>query len=233
MAKNSTGAKLEFSRAIEQALSDYSELRIAIFQKRREQTLASTLAEQFVRSISLEWEFFLSRLFVLYVLESPRHYLRRLRVNVEKSVSERYGDDAKERFSFSMRKPRSIYEVVGLVDPKSFNVTAKNSSDLASKANNLLAADIARRFSLEQGDAEFFDFLVSLRNFVSHRSRSSRDTLISRIDLMSEIENDVFKLDAAAKFNFHSYLKEEPLGDLAMDRVHLLGHRVIDLSEKL
>jgi hypothetical protein len=220
-----------FVKTAEVSLSDYAELRLAIFRKTREKALASTLAEQFARSLSLEWESFLDNLIVTYVLEQSTHYMKQLKFKIEQSLKDRYGSGAQRRTTFDSRRPTSKHEVSSLVDPKNFNVTAKTSTELATRANEFLAARLARNFALERSDAEFFDFAVSMRNFVSHRSRGSLSLLKDNLDALSEMENDVFKASTTSKFSLHGYLKEIVCGDF--DRVELLGFRYIEIAEKL
>lgn len=209
------------------AIDHHRELLIAIHLKKREQALATMLAEQFVLSTTVLWEVFLSELLVTYLHESPEGYLISLKRRMLQSAADRYGSGAAKytRVAFPKKVSRALAST--LADPKDFNVTVKSADALASRANEMLAAESARKFTLVADDAQFLEFGIAIRNYLSHRSRASRETLKATIHSLGGPNADL-----AGPFpNVGAYLKQKnPGGDT---RALVVANRFVELANKL
>jgi hypothetical protein len=117
-------------------------------------------------------------------------------------------------------------EVEMLLDPKGENITASDPSKLADKANKLIAAGFAPRFSLDADDAQFLTLLVSLRNFLAHRSDASRRKL--RIVAAAQAGNNIALRATIA--NFPMYIK---YSDTTGARVQHIVTRLKQLATKI
>jgi hypothetical protein len=167
----------KFRERIAVTIGYHRELLLAVHEKRRQRALESMLAEQFALNTAILWEEFFSDLLKAYVAEDPTHYLRGLRTRVEASTTDKFGATVARHISMDFPSTINPSQAAAWIDPKEFNVTVRSASALASKANALLAAQYARRFSMEHEQNQFIDFSIALRNFLAHRSKSARDIL--------------------------------------------------------
>lgn len=210
-----------FERKVDTALSEYHELKIATFNKKREQPLKSRLAEQFARTISLDWENFINDVLLAHVWVDPIRCMEDLRGRLASSIKEKFGEEVVARIYFDHSKASDVSGVARLIDPKGFNLTFRKASDLSKKANDWLPASSAIKFSLARDKAELFDFFVALRNHLSHASASSLVELKSR----KLVEPNNAALNIGTPFRISTYLKEVPIGQVG-DRVEIMGQKM-------
>lgn len=167
----------KFQKQIDTNIDYHNEMLIALHGKTRKAALEAILAEQFVMSLAVQWEAFISDLIIAYVEQSPSKYLSNLDNRIKQSISSKYGHTALRRITFKKITNLSKDTLMKLIDKDGFNVTAKNSDDLSKKANEYLSAKYAKRFSLNSNDRIFIDFLINLRNYIGHKSKKSRSQL--------------------------------------------------------
>jgi len=167
----------KFTKRVAVAIDYHGELLLAVHLKRHQAALETMLVEQFVLSVAVLWELFLSDLLLTYLAESPSLYLAAFRKKLLQSLKDRYGSGAAKYTRIDFPRQVSRPAVVALVDPKNFNITVKSAAALSEKANELLAAEFAKMFSLGSDDGQFFDFGIAIRNYLGHRSDASRVVL--------------------------------------------------------
>lgn len=201
---------------------------LAVHNKKNELTLRTMLVEQFVMSSVVLWESFLNDLFLAYALEQPETALGSLRKRITQSIDGKFGQHAASCFQFSVKKPLTKQRLIALLDPKNWNITVTSAQELASKANDLLHARFAKTFSLTKTDGQFFDYVIALRNFLSHRSKGSRAILNEAVARLTEPENHVFK---GSTKNIGGYLKTT--GPNAETRAIALAARLVSFASKL
>ncbi len=177
---------------------------------------------------AVQWESFLNDLIVAYVLMQPATALTSLQKRIDQSIAGKFGERAARCVSFDVEKPTTRQHVVGLLDPKDWNITVASANELSAKANEFLAARFAKRFSLGKADAEFIDFSVALRNYLGHLSDGSRTVLKTKIDAFSETTNTAFK---ATLGNVGVYLKTKDASGIT--RAVSFALRLIEISTKL
>jgi len=118
--------------------------------------------------------------------------------------------------------------VTGLLDPKDWNITVGSAQELSTKANEFLAAEFARSFSVDKSDGEFVNFAVALRNYLGHRSDGSRTALKSAVGSLSESANSIFQ---SAIGDVGTYLKRSD--STGVTRAVAFAQRLILVAEKL
>jgi hypothetical protein len=220
--------KDRFRRRIQDGLKRHEELTLAVHGKRVQASLETILVEQLVLSVGVMWEAFLSDILVVYVVAAPAPYLRGLRRRLEQSVEAKFGPKVGRLIRFSPPARLSRSQCVGLLDPKGWNVTASSAADLASRANEWLAAPYARGFSLNAEDGELVDLLVAVRNYLSHRSKGSRTMLREAIGKLSEPRNAPLR---GTLRDVGTYLKAKDA--TGRSRARLIAERVTEIAATL
>jgi hypothetical protein len=166
----------KFIHRVDALLKDYKSLLLNIDGKKRQASLETLLAEQTVMSLGIYWEAFLHELVISYIVQSPGTCIADFRNRMNQSMSEKFAGAASW---MTLNAPSSLTREQAelLLDPKGENVTATDPTKLAETANRWVSAGSAPKFSLNQEDAQFLTLLVSMRNFLAHRSVASRSKL--------------------------------------------------------
>jgi hypothetical protein len=218
-----------FIKQVESLLSHYNELKLAIHNKKNEASLQNELVVQLSLSISVQWESFIHDLIVAYVLSDSTRALESLEERVRQSIQGKFGAVTVKCFKFCKPTGLNREKIQELYDPKGWNITAQNASDLAKRANELLVGRYAKRFALDAGNAEFYDYVVALRNYLSHRSAGARATLKKTIDGLSEAKNLPLRTNIG-KTDF--YLKS-PATPEQISRVEYIATRLKEIASLL
>jgi hypothetical protein len=126
-----------------------------------------------------------------------------------------------------MRRFRDTF-VDALLNQKGWNISAPSASKLADKANQLLAAPYAIKFSLGSEDSELYNYIKALRNYLGHSSDGARDIFKDTIDNLSENINLPLK---AVLGQVAVYLKSPAINN--QSRVEYIVQRSRTLANKL
>jgi hypothetical protein len=187
------------------------------------------LAEQCVLSIAVRWEAFIHDLIIAYIEDRPDTCIAFHKGKVTQSVEAKHkGFSA--WVTVTVPNPLTRVQIEAMLDPEGRNVSAESADTLAQKANNLLAAAYARKFSLSAADGRFLDLVIAVRNYLSHRSSGSMTILRKRLTELSTA-------DAASPLNgtvnsVAIYLNARPPG-AAHCRAKLIGHNLSAVAAKL
>ncbi len=220
--------KANFKRRLSKAVDCHSDLMLAVHKMLNQAALETMLVEQFAMLSVVQWESFLNDIIIAYAVMRPGAAMKNLKTRIEQSVEVKFGERAAKCINFKVKKPIPWERIVGLLDPKDWNITVTSAEKLSSKANEILAAEFAKRFSLDKADAQFIDFAVALRNYLSHRSDASRAELKRTLQELSEPNNAFFK---AKLIDSGTYLKTK--NATGKTRAGAFAERLIEVSEKL
>jgi hypothetical protein len=131
-----------------------------------------------------------------------------------------------------IRVPASLSrdQIELMVDPEGWNITAESAEALANRTNQLLSAGHAIKFSLPDVDRKFFDLVIAIRNYLSHRSTGSLSIMKRRI-------KELHAVDAGSPLNSSvttvgAYLKACPTGTID-NRAKLIGQKLSALAGRL
>jgi len=214
----------KFVKRLQTSIDYHRELLLAVHLKKHQAGLETMLTEQFVFYIVVVWEVFLHDLLLSYLVMSPELFSKNLKERINQSVRESYGFGASQMVRFNGPKELSIPKAASLADPKGFNITVASSDHLTKRANELLTAKYARLFTLNTEDAQFVDFIISMRNYLAHRSRSARTQLKKTTQQLSGKNSGL----RGSVSNIGIYLKTRNSNDNT--RSIIIGKRLIDLA---
>lgn len=166
-----------FQARLNEAIDHHAELLHAVHNHKRQASLESLLAEQFAFTTTVLWEVFLSDVLMAHVAEDPRTFLADLKIRLNESVKGKFGPAAARYVALTPPATIRPHKVSEWLDPKEWNISVPSAAKLAVRANQLLPAPAAKRFTLSAEDSALFDFTIALRNYLAHRSEGSRNTL--------------------------------------------------------
>ncbi len=218
----------KFTDRLDGLIAHHSELKLAIHNKRNETTLEKELVTQFVLQASVFWESFQNDLLLAYIEMSPSKALGSLEQRVKQSVEGKFGKSTRRAFTFTRPGSPTRKILTSMLDHRGWNISATNSDKLASKANDLLASRFAKKFSLDSENSEFYDYAISLRNFLSHYSSGARVELQNRTNSLSEPANMPLKAQLG---NIGNYLKVD--GGAGVSRAEFVVSRFKNIANIL
>lgn len=217
----------KFNRNLDILLSHHQELKLAIHNKKNEESLKSELVSQFILSVSVLWQSFMHDLLIAYILMDPSRAIESIKSRLSQSVESKFGAAVSKNTMFVKPKKLSRSTIIALLDPKGWNISVSTADKLSNKANDLLVSRYAIKFSLDSGNSEFFDYMVVFRNFLSHHSLGGRKELVEKINNLSDPVNNPLK----GKFSQPgSYLKAI---DNNISRAEFIIERLRDISHAL
>jgi hypothetical protein len=218
-----------FDKRVANALALYDELLLAVDQKKKQQSLETLLAEQCVLGLAVLWEAFVHDLIVAYIVERSDACIRFHKDKVTQSIKAKNELFLKwVRINAPAALSRAQVEM--MVDPAGWNITADSAETLAQKANQLLSAPDAIKFSLPDADRKFLDLTIGIRNFLSHRSAGALTIMKKRLGEHHTVE-PISPLNGAVT-TVGAYLKFRPAGAIGT-RAKLIGNRLRTLAAKL
>jgi len=217
-----------FTNRLEALISHHNELKIAIHNKRNEATLENELVTQFVLQATVIWESFLNDLILAYIEMSPSKAISSIETRIKQSVENKFGKSSRRALTFSHPGKATRAVLVSLLDHRGWNISSRDATGLATKANNLLASRYAKKFSLDSEDSEFFDYVVCLRNFLSHYSSGARNELRKTTVALSQRINAPLKANIGQIGN---YLKSD--GGGRTSRAVFVVLRIRNIASKL
>lgn len=215
----------KFAKRLETGIGYHEELLIAVHLKTHQASLETILAEQFVLNTAVLWEVFLSDILLAYLVMSPKRYMKAFKTRMLQSVKDKFGADAARYTKVDLPARPSATLAASFADPKSFNISVNSAETLTRRANDMLAAQHARRFTLATPDAEFVDFLVAMRNFLGHRSESARQRLRETV---SPLTAQNARLNSSVA-NVGAYLKTRD--NAGEQRAVYIAKRVLAVAE--
>jgi len=218
-----------FQRRLLRNIEYHEELTLALYGKTRRASLEAMLSEQFVMSIAVLWEAFVNDLIVAYVVAAPSKYLKQLESRIKQSTNERYGKTVAANIRFKKPKAFNKVKALEMIDPRGWNIRTKKGETLSSRANDLLTAKYAKKFSLGSDDNQMIEILTMLRNYLAHRSTGARSGLRN---VISNIDCNGTNAPLADKLgDIGHYLKR--CVDGKNTRAIFIAKRFIDIAEKL
>ncbi|MFQ5596697.1 MAG: hypothetical protein ACE5GK_01465 [Nitrospiria bacterium] len=218
----------KFTKRIEGLISNHGELKLAIHNKRNEAVLENELVVQFVLQAAVLWESFQNDIILAYIEKSPSKALTSLEERIKQSVEDKFGKSCRRAITFS--RPGNLTRTVlaSLLDQKGWNISVKDAERLSTNANTLLASRFAKKFSLDRDDSEFYDYAISLRNYLSHYSSDAKSELKKKIGALCEPTNAPLK---AQLRTIEGYLKAH--GGTATTRAVFVVERMKQIAAKL
>ena len=217
-----------FKIAVTSSLKNHDELVLALFGKKRQASLETVLVEQFVLSTTVTWESFLNDLFVAYIEMKPKICLDSLEKRIEDSIKTKFGKTVARLIKFNRPTELTPSKIAALVDPDGRNLSLSSASKIASRANEMLASEFARRFALDEADGAFVDFSVALRNYLGHESKKARTSLSEAHVRLSDQKNEAF---LAPISNLGKFLKEKDAAGYSRAKRHAL--RLVEIASVL
>lgn len=164
-----------FVREVDLSLAHYERMLVALKGTHREKLDISIMSKNIFHSIFVDFECFVSDLFISYLNRDFKQY----QINFEESVKKlaRGGKHSPwliSRITFDRPRHMTLDELADAIDPSGWNLTFKNCDLMRDKAKNWLVDPYkAQVLSLNDENANLIDAARSIRNWIAHQSVGS------------------------------------------------------------
>lgn len=178
----------------------------------------SVLSEMTLQSTYVAFEVFLSDLLLAYVNRDFSQYQAELATRIDASVRAKFRDFAADRTVFSPIKHIKIDDLEDVIDPTGWNQTFKDVAGLKKRFSEWVTPALGMNVAaINASDTNLIDTTHAIRNFISHRSVSSKkvmNTALSSIAVNAACPNNPLKRGVHDVHDIGSYLKSNTGGKL-------------------
>lgn len=172
----------EFINQVDLTLEHYQRVIIALSSTPNGKLDISILSTTVFHSIFVEFECFISDLFIAYLNSDFSQYQAFFENSVRQSVSEKHSGWLSTKVNFAIPKHLKVEEIAGAIDPSGRNLAFKDCDAMKSKAQNWLAPEHRRAIcSISSDDAAIIDTARSIRNWIAHQSKESGSLMNKRL----------------------------------------------------
>ena len=138
--------------------------------------LACTTAELSLLAAVVQWDEFISNLFVALVNRDASRFGVYLDGRVRDYVKKKFGAPTAARVKTALEQHPSMEATEQLLDESGW-VPAFDAQKLQERARECFVPDVARRFQLDEGEEAVITAWRALRNYVAHRSGAARQEM--------------------------------------------------------
>jgi hypothetical protein len=168
------GVKKDFLEALDDVESTLSEVKESLLSDGAQ----SLVAESSLLASAVLWEGFTTDLFVAYINRDSEQLARQLVARVVQSVKDKFGTIIADKLDVAMPRHLDEKEVRTLLDPKDYNLSFDSADGMITRAVSELPKSASAKFiALTDRDRATIDAWHGLRNFIAHRSQSSKDRM--------------------------------------------------------
>ena len=192
----------------------------------------SHLASTTFLFLFVNFERFLSDLFLSYLNRDFSQYQDKLAHRINQSVEGKFGVWAGGRTSFQVIKDIKVTDLEGVVDPTGWNLTFKDGDTIKERAQQWLAPEHAARINaLTDHDLRVIDTANSIRDFLAHGSPSSKARMNDALLTISQgHHNQYLGRGAQLVHNVGAYLKAVFAGQR---RITIYAERLNDIAGRM
>lgn len=194
----------------------------------------SVLSEMTLQSTYVAFEVFLSDLLLAYVNRDFSKYQSDLATRIETSVRAKFKDFAADRTFFSAVKHIKIEDLERVIDPTGWNQTFKDVAGLKTRFSEWVTPALgAKVAAINASDTNLINTAHAIRNFISHRSISSKKIMNQELGIMAinaACPNNSLKRGVHDIHDVGAYLKSNSGGTL---RIKLYMQRLSAIASSL
>ena len=143
--------------------------------------LACTTAELALLAAVVQWDEFISRLFIAHVNRDASTFGAYLDGRVRDYLTKKFGTPTAARVKTTLEEHLTMELTEQLLD-QSGRVPAFDAPKLQERARECFVPEVAKRFRLAEREAAVITAWRALRNYVAHRSTASRDEMNAALE---------------------------------------------------
>lgn len=230
---NPDKVKESFKEQLDELSEFLNRMVVQIQGSHNEKADLSQLSQSVFLSQFVAYEVMVSDLFLSYICKDPSQLQNEYEKRIGKSIHKGYGSAWRGNIQFNKRTTIPYAEVQALVDAEGRNLSFKNVSGMKQEAQLLLAPKFCNKIkSIPDEDCRLLDTAKAIRNYIAHRSPSSRDYMnqllleIDQQDINSGLGRGSGKEVKVAGTFLKAKVEGKPRVQLYMDRLLQITSRM-------
>lgn len=218
---------------IDGSLSHYQRVVSALSGTSNEKLDISNMARMLMHSIFVDFECFLSDLFIAYLNRDFSQYHAKFVNSVRASAADKHSPWLSSKISFNLPTHMKLDDIADAIDPTGWNLTFKTSKIMKDKARDWLVDPYKTRvLGMNAEDEILVDTARAIRNWIAHQSDGAGDIMN---DMLAKIEQSGARNTSLGRVgnkvtNVGSFLKSSING---VTRVELYGARLKEVAQSL
>lgn len=186
-----------------------------------------------MHSIFVDFECFLSDLFIAYLNRDFSQYQSKFVNSVRASAADKHSPWLSSKISFNIPNHMKLDDIADAIDPTGFNLTFKTSKIMKDKAREWLAEPYkARILGMSPADELLVDTVRAIRNWIAHQSDGSGEimnAMLVKLENSGGINTGLGR-DGNKVTNVGSFLKSNIQGS---PRVALYAGRLKQIAQSI
>lgn len=163
-----------FTGQVDGSLAHYTRVLSALNGTSNEKLDISVMSETLMHSVFVDFECFLSDLFVAYMNRDFTQYQATFEASVRSSAAAKHSAWLSNRVTFNRPAHMTVDQLAEAIDPTGFNLSFSTSVALKDKARLWLADPYKTKvLSLGGEDERLVDTARAIRNWIAHQSKGS------------------------------------------------------------
>lgn len=163
-----------FTGQVDAALAHYTRVLEALKGTGNEKLDISVMSATLLHSVFVDFECFLSDLFVAYMNRDFTQYQATFEASVRKSVTDKHSAWLSSRVTFNRPAHMTVEQLAEAIDPTGFNLSFSTILAMKDKARVWLADPYkAKVLALDGEDERLVDTAKMIRNWIAHQSKGS------------------------------------------------------------
>lgn len=218
---------------VDDSLAHYHRVVTALNGTSREMADVSNMAKMLMHSIFVDFECFLSDLFIAYLNRDFSQYRTRFMNSVRASAADKHSALLSSKIQFDIPVHMKIDDIADAIDPTGWNLTFKTSKVMKDKARDYLVDPYKTKIlDMDASDELLVDTARAIRNWIAHQSDGSK-TIMN--DMLIKLErsgggNSGLGRDKRKVKDIGSFLKATVNG---IPRVELYGERLQEVARSI
>lgn len=178
-----SGVVDDFCKQIDEVRAYFERIALLLAGTQTEKGDLSRLAEQTFVSAAVAFEGFFSDFIVACVNQNPEALQNDLEARSRQATEKNVGLWARDHIQLKCAPHLTVAEIQSILNPSGWNITAKNASDLQTKADRWLTGVVKSNIQkLTSDDKDLIDCVKAMRNFVAHRSEFAYERMNEALD---------------------------------------------------
>lgn len=225
----------DFIAQVDSALSHYERILVALKGTQNEQLDITIMSRNLFYSVFVDFECFVSDLFVSYLNRDFSQYQATFEGVVKKAAkSSKVSPWLISRIAFDIPTHLKLEELADAIDPLGWNLTFKDSAQMKQKATDWLVDPYRTKIqALNDEDANLIDTARSIRNWIAHQSTGSgiiMNDMLKDIDQGAGTPNNELGRGVKDITNIGFFLKSQNNGER---RVQAYSRRLKEAARNL
>ncbi len=203
--------KAQYSEQIDHMLAYLNRVAGALRASPNQKADVSHLSESVFMDAVVEFEQFVSDLFVTYVNRDFTQFQNDLSQRISQSIKEKYGNWAESRTRFSTVAHMPVDQIEEILDPKAQIITFVGSDKMIDAARKWInARDNSGIVGMSTADKSLIDTARSIRHYIAHGSDRAYTEMNDRLAIIDQgPPNDGMGRTQHKVNNIGSFLKTE------------------------